>query len=198
MKANNRLVSDIHKMVIIVFIILFMTIPGGCKNAPTQLDPNSAEPKIFVTPETIRLGIAKMTETDIIFRGTGFTPGDSVIIKILNVQKDGKRINIPIAEANVDPNGQFETEMDILVKVAELLRAEIGMDDNFETIIIVKNKPIEAGLYAIKAECMETDKTAECKLQIKSNRYRRFNWYGIGRIRDLCNLAEDNRNRAGA
>ena len=156
MNAKNRLDSYINKIVIIIFMTFFIAIPGS-----------NAEPTISVTPETIRLGIAKTAETDIIFQGKGFTPGDSVFIKILDVHKDGKRIDIPIADSRIDPDGQFKTEMDILVKVAELLRADIGMDDNFENIIIVKNKPIEAGLYSIKAISMESDKTAECKLGIK-------------------------------
>ena len=150
---------------LISIVVIFMLI--GCASSPNEFDSSITGPQIIVEPDTIRLGIAKLTDTQILFKGKGFQPEDSVFIKLLGVKKKDQVINVPIADADVNEKGYFTAKVGLIVKVSELLRAEIGSDDEMETIIIVTQPPISEGVYTARAVSMEFDKEAECKLVIK-------------------------------
>lgn len=136
---------------------------------------------MIVEPSTIRLGVATLTKTSIVFRGKDFDPGDSVFINLTGVKKKDKVVDIPIADGNVDKNGDFTAKVGTLAKVGELLRAQIGENKKMKTIIIVTQPPIPEGVYTAKAVSMESDKTAECKLQVKGPSMidRLKDWLGV-------------------
>ena len=150
---------------LIFFIVIFMFI--GCASSPKEFDPKVSGSQMIVEPGTIRLGIAKLTKTKIVFRGKGFQPEDSVFIKLLGVKKKDQVIDIPIADGNVDQKGYFTAEVGTLVKVGELLRAKLGSNEEMENIIIITQPPIPEGVYTVRAVSMESDKSADCKFIIK-------------------------------
>jgi len=150
---------------LISVFVLFMLM--GCATAQKEFDPAIKGPQMIVEPETIRLGVAKMTKTPIVFKGKGFQPEDSVFINLLGVKTDNKANDVPIADGNVDKNGNFTAKVSTLVKVSQLLRASLGSNEKGENIIIVTQPPIPAGEYTAKAISMESDKRAECKLVVK-------------------------------
>jgi len=139
----------------------------GCASSPKEFDPKIQGPQMVVQPDTIRLGIAKLKDTQIVFKGKSFQPEDSVFIKLLGVEKDGKKVDLPIADGNVDENGNFAAKVSLLVKVSELLRAKIGSNENMETIIIITQPPMPEGVYTAKAVSMESDREAKCELVVK-------------------------------
>jgi len=96
-----------------IFVICFFLIfvlsayPGNT----TDTDIDSGSPQITVEPKTLSLGVATLMRTDIIFRGKGFTQGDSVVVKILDVKKEGSKEGIAVATAKIDYEGRFTTEV---------------------------------------------------------------------------------------
>ena len=169
---------------LISLVVVFMFI--GCASSPKDFDDAIKGPQMIVEPETIRLGIAKLKDTEIVFKGKGFQPEDSVFIELLGVKQNDKTVNIPVADGNVDKNGYFAAKVSILVKVSELLRAKIGSNEKMETIIIVTQPPMPEGVYTAKATSMESDLTAECQLVVKGPSFMdRFkDWIGglLGKI----------------
>ena len=147
------------------FIVIFMF--AGCATAKKEFDPNVTGPQMIVEPETIRLGVAKLMGTEIVFRGKGFEPGDSVFVQLLGVEKKGERVDIPIADGNVDQKGGFTAKVGRITKLTDLLRAKLGMNDKMESILIITQPPIPEGVYTLKAVSTESDKTAECTITIK-------------------------------
>jgi len=146
-------------------VFFFMLI--GCASSPKEFDPNIKGPQMIVEPDTIRLGVARMKDTKILFKGKGFQPEDSVFVKLLGVDKNGEKVDVPIAEGNVDNFGYFTAEVGILVKIAELLRAKLGSNEKMETIVIITQPPIPEGTYTAKAVSMESEKEAQCELVFK-------------------------------
>ena len=149
---------------IFVLVTLFL---WGCATAPKEFNPNIRGPQMIVEPETIRLGIATLKDTPIIFKGKGFLPEDSVFVELMGVKKNDKMVNVPIADGDVDKEGYFVAKVGTLAKISELLRAKLGSNKKMENIIIITQPPIPEGTYTARATSMESDKTAECKLVIK-------------------------------
>ena len=151
---------------ILLLISLFM-MTSGCTHNTQKFNPTQKGPQMIVQPDTIRLGIATLTKTPIIFKGKGFEPNDSVFIKLLNVNIGEKSVDIPIADGTVNSEGYFEAKVGTLAKVNDILRARLGSNEKLENIIIVTGPPIPEGTYKVKAISMESDKTAECEIKIK-------------------------------
>ncbi|MBF0121615.1 MAG: hypothetical protein HQK79_22515, partial [Desulfobacterales bacterium] len=146
--------------------IFFMFV--GCAKAPKQFDPTVQGSQMIVEPETVRVGVAKIMGTNIVFQGKGFQPKDSVFVKLMGVKKGEQTIDIPIADGNVDDQGNFKATVEKLVKVTEFLRANVTLNDQMEQIVVISNPPIPAGTYKVKAESMESKATAEATFTIKN------------------------------
>jgi hypothetical protein len=146
------------------FLILLIV---GCGNAQKEFDPNIKGPQMIAEPNEIRLGIARVMGMEIVFKGQGFQPGDSVFVTLMGVKKREAVVDIPIADGEVDRDGYFKAEIGKLGKISELLRVELGENEKLETIIIVTQPPIPEGVYTARAVSMESDKKAECQLVLK-------------------------------
>jgi hypothetical protein len=157
--------DSLVKAGLISFVFIFMII--GCASSPKEFDPNTTGPQMIVEPDTIRLGVARMKDMKIVFRGKGFQPEDSIFVKLLGVDKNGEKTDVPVADGNVDENGYFKAEVGILVKITELLRAKLGSNEKMENIVIITQPPIPAGTYTAQAVSMESEKEAQCELVIK-------------------------------
>ena len=176
---------------LISIIIIFMVM--GCATAKKEFDPNVKGPQMIIEPETIRLGVAKVMDTQFLLRGKGFQPEDSVFIKILGVKTKDKVVDIPIFDGDVDKDGHFIIKTKsgydltgLAFKIGVLLRAKTGTNKKGETMIVVTQPPISEGVYTLRAVSMESDKTAECKLTIKGPSIldRMKDWIGglLGKI----------------
>jgi hypothetical protein len=171
------------KALTIISLLVFFTIflVSGCLEAVKILDQGIKGPQIIVNPGTIRLGVAKMKGTKIVFSGSGFQPGDSVFIKLLSVPVNGKKADLSVAAADVGKNGTFNAEVGILTKISDFLRAKLGSNEKMENIIIVTKPPMPAGAYTARAVSMLSDKKAECTLNVKGPSMidRLKDWLGV-------------------
>ncbi len=153
----------------------------ACSGPRKSLNDNPCNPRLSVSPGTIRLGVAKLRSTNIIFRGSGFEPDDSVFIKLLDVPVNGKRVDLSIAGADVGQDGSFTAKVGTLTKVSDFLRAEIGSNEKMENIIIITGPPMPLGIYRARAISMLSDKVAEVTLQVKGPSLidRLKDWIGV-------------------
>lgn len=155
-----------------VWIGLMLMIGGGvfpgCANSPKKLDPSITTPQVIVNPESIRLGVAKLMDTIIVFEGSGFKAGDSIFITLLG-PNETKAI---VAEAPIQTDGTFRAElgkssMAKLTKAMEILRADIVPNEKFEPVVVISQPPIPKGVYTVKVTSMLSPLTAETKLEVK-------------------------------
>ena len=144
----------------------FLIVLSGCASPPKKLDPSISGPQVIVNPETIRLGVAKMLDTKIVFEGSGFKPKDSIYIELLGP----KQTKLVVAEALIQTEGTFKAEVSKLTKITEFLRADASfeIEKKYKEFVIVTQPPIPEGIYTAKVACMMSDLIAETKLTVKS------------------------------
>ncbi len=149
-------------------ILVSFLIVAGCSNTPNTLDRSVSNPQVVVNPDSIRLGVAKLMDTVIVFEGSGFKPGDSIFIT-LHGPNDTKAI---VAEAPIQPDGTFKAELGKssiakLTKAMEILKADIVPNEKFEPVVVISQPPIPKGLYTVKVTSMMSPLTAETKMHVK-------------------------------
>lgn len=137
---------------------------SGCAVPAKTLDKSIKGPQVIVNPEKIRLGIATLKDTKIVFSGSGFEPRDSVLIELLDVPLDEEEVNIPVATAHIDKDGTFEAQVGAVTKFSEFIRAKI---DPIENVLIVTRPPMPEGTYTALATSLISDKRAECALNVE-------------------------------
>jgi hypothetical protein len=145
-----------------ITLVCFMMV-SGCSSPPKTLDPSVTEPQVIVNPECIRLGVVKMRDTNIVFEGSGFKPGDSVLITLTGPSET----KVIAAEAPIQKDGTFKATVPPLTKIMELLRADVTFDEKFENVVVISQPPIPKGVYTAKVESMISKQTAETKLSVK-------------------------------
>jgi hypothetical protein len=143
-------------------------ISPGCASPPKTLDRSVPGPQVIVNPGSIRLGVAKLMDTVIVFEGSGFKPGDSIFITLLG-PNETKAI---VAEGPIKPDGTFKVELgkssiNKLTKAMEILKADIVPNEKFEPVVVISQPPIPKGLYTVKVTSMMSSLTAETKLTVK-------------------------------
>jgi len=146
-------------------ILFCLIILSGCSTPPKKLDPSVSGPQMIVNPETVRLGVVKMRDTNIVFEGAGFQakPGESVLITLTGPNET----KVIVAEAPVQQNGTFKAPVPPLTKIMEFLRADVTFDEKFENVVVISQPPIPKGVYTAKVESMMSKQTAETKLNVK-------------------------------
>ncbi|MEE8300408.1 MAG: hypothetical protein V3R28_03785 [Desulfatiglandales bacterium] len=154
---------------------------SGCSEPVKTLNKEINYPQVIVNPGEVRLGVAKLRATKIVFSGSGFEPGDSIFIKLLNVPVNERKIDLPIASANIDEDGVFHATVGTLTKISDFLRAEIGSNKKLENIIIITGPPMPLGTYTARAISMLSDREAECTLKVKGPSLidRIKDWIGV-------------------
>ena len=158
---NNHQKISLWKLTILACLI----IVSGCASPPKTLDPSISGPQLIVNPETVRLGVVKMRDTNIVFEGSGFQAkaGDSVLI-ILTGPNETKVI---AAEAPIQQNGTFKATVPPLTKIMEFLKADVTFNEKFENVVVISQPPIPKGVYKAKVESMISKETTETKLTVK-------------------------------
>ena len=158
--------SDLKKVISSSLVVLFcLIILSGCSSPPKKLDPSISGPQLIVNPETVRLGVVKMRDTNIVFEGSGFqtNPGDSVLITLIGPNET----KVIAAEAPIQQNGTFKAAVPPLTKIMEFLRADVKFDEKFENVVVISKPPIPKGVYMAKVQSMLSKQTAETKLTVK-------------------------------
>jgi hypothetical protein len=158
-------------MVWVCFVLIVagsVFISPGCASPPKTLDRSVPGPQVIVNPGSIRLGVAKLMDTVIVFEGSGFKPGDSIFITLLG-PNETKAI---VAEGPIKPDGTFKVELgkssiNKLTKAMEILRADIVPNEKFEPVVVISQPPIPKGIYTVKVTSMMSPLTAETKLEVK-------------------------------
>jgi hypothetical protein len=152
-------------MVLVCLISAYLFTLSGCPSPPKQLDHSKSGPQVIVNPESIRLGVAKVLDTIIVFEGSGFKPKESIFIGLLGPDQT----KLIVAEAIIQPDGTFKAEVSKLTKITEILRADASFEINkkYKEFIIITQPPIPEGVYTAKVTCMSSDMTAETKLNVK-------------------------------
>jgi hypothetical protein len=143
-------------------------ISPGCASPPKTLDRSITGPQVIVNPDSIRLGVAKLMDTIIVFEGSGFKPGDSMFITLIG-PNETKAI---VAEGPIKPDGTFKVELgkssiNKLTKAMEILKADIVSNEKFEPVVVISQPPIPKGVYTLKVTSMLSNLTAEAKLMVK-------------------------------
>ena len=155
------------KTIFLALAVTSLAFVFGCASAPRDFDPNLKGAQLIVDPECISLGVARVLGTPISFKGKGFKPGDSVFISLLGVEKGGKKVDVPLADAAVDKDGSFVAKVATLSKVTEILRADMGSNAKNENIVIISKPPIPEGTYTARAVSMESDIKADTTFTVK-------------------------------
>jgi hypothetical protein len=163
MKKNLRGSVGIGVLLVASIFLLI----SGCAEQAKALNPGMKDPQLIVNPESIRLGVAKVMETDIVFSGSGFEPGDSVFIKLLGVPVNGEKKDLAIASADVEKDGTFNAPVGKLTKASDFLRAEIGENKKGKPAPVISQPPMPAGTYTAQAVSMLSDIKAQCTLEVK-------------------------------
>jgi len=165
-------------------IIAGIFVLSSCSKPSQTLDRSISGPQVIANPDTLRLGVAKVMDTEIVFEGAGFKPGDSVLITLMGP----KEAKVFAAEGPINPDGTFVAKVSKLTRAMEILRAEIGFDENFRDYIIITQPPIPEGVYTAKAQSMISKGTAETKLNVQAPIWidRLKDWIGrlTGKIKD--------------
>jgi len=156
--SNQQKVNFWKLMIFGCLIVVF-----GCASPPKTLDPSISGPQLIVNPETVRLGVVKMRDTNIVFEGSGFQSGDSVLITLIG-PNDTKVI---AAEAPIKPEGTFKATVPPLTKIMEFLRADVTFNEKFQNVVLISQPPIPKGIYKAKVESMISKQTAETNLTVK-------------------------------
>jgi hypothetical protein len=162
-KQKNRFPAIFFIIVLILTTGLFFL--SGCKGA-NKLNPEVSDPQIIVNPDNIRMGVAHVTKTEIVFQGSGFQPDDSVFISLVGPD-DTK---VALADAKVYPDGKFTAKVTPLAKVTGILKANItgtfSTDGTYNQILVITRDPIPAGAYTAVATGMISNQQAEVKFTI--------------------------------
>ncbi len=142
-----------------------LIIVSGCASPPKTLNPSISGPQVIVNPETVRLGVVKMRDTNIVFEGAGFQAKaeDSVLITL----KGPNEIKVIAAEASIKPDGTFKAPVPALTKIMEFLKADVTFNEKFQNVVVISQPPIPKGVYTAKVESMISKQTAETKLTVK-------------------------------
>lgn len=161
---NSPKKMSFWSLIVLVSFLLVL----GCSNPPKTLDRTVTGPQVIINPGSIRLGVAKLMDTIIVFEGSGFKPGDSMFISLIG-PNETKAI---VAEGPIKPDGTFKVELgkssiNKLTKAMEILRADIVPNEKFEPVVVISQPPIPKGVYTVKVTSMLSPLTAETKLTVK-------------------------------
>ncbi len=163
-KTGRKVASEMIKMKLFRCLLLFMLLAWswGCAGEQRTLNPMGQGTQVVVNPGVIRLGVVKLRDTNIVFEGSGFKPGDSIFITLFGPQDT----QVIVAEAAVDSQGTFKAVVPPLTKIMEILRADVILDENFQNVVVITRPPIPEGVYKARVTSMFSKITAETEMTI--------------------------------
>lgn len=126
-----------------------------------------ATPQVTVTPSSLSLGYSNVAQTDIVIEGSDFPttePGDTVLVTFYGPNST----QLPLATTAIKPDGSFKASVNALIRIMEILRADVRSNENLDSVIVVSRPTIPAGQYTVKAESVLTGVVAESKFEFKA------------------------------
>ena len=163
MRQKNEASKILFLTVLIITAGVFLL--SGCKGA-NKLNPEVTGPQLVVNPDTIRLGVAHVTGTEIVFEGSGFEPDDAVFISLTGP----KDLKVVVAHSKIYKDGTFMAKVTPLAKVTGILKANItgtyAVDGKYNQILVITQDPIPAGVYTAVATGMLSNQSAEVEFTV--------------------------------
>lgn len=144
-------------------ILTCFVIVWACTSTPKTLDTTISGPQVIVNPETVRLSVSKLKDTNIVFEGSGFKSGDSILVTLLGPNET----RVYVAEAPIKPDGTFKAAVSPLTRFMEILRADVTFNEKFQNVVVISLPPIPEGVYTARVGTMISKQTAETKLTVK-------------------------------
>lgn len=171
--------------------VLLLAFTLGCSTAPKALDRSFSGPQLVMNPQVIPLGVAKLMDTNIVFEGSGFKPGDTVFVSLIG-QKD---VNTSLVLTKVEANGTFRAEVGQssqakLAKITGILRANIVTNEAFDSVVVLTRPTIPAGAYTARAASLFSSLTAETPVTVAEPTFLNRIMDGIA---DMLGKIEDKR-----
>ncbi|OHE21465.1 MAG: hypothetical protein A2Z43_05320 [Syntrophobacterales bacterium RBG_19FT_COMBO_59_10] len=163
--------------------VVFLIFTLGCSAAPKVLDRSLSGPQLVMNPQVIPLGVAKLMDTNIVFEGSGFKPGDSVFVSLI-----GKNdVNTSLVLAKVEQDGTFRAEVGQsslakLAKITGILRANVRTNEKFDSVVVLTGPTIPAGAYTARATSLLSPLTAEIPVTVAAPTFLNRIVDGIGGI----------------
>ncbi len=179
MKGKNKRITIFICLSLFIILMTFFLL-WGCKGA-NKLNPDIDTPQMVVNPDAIRLGVAHVTGTDIVFEGSGFQPEDSVFIILIGPDNT----QVVIADGKIYRDGTFRAQATPLAKITGILKANItgtyNVDGTYNQILVITRDPIPPGVYTAHAHGMISDQHAETTFTIRkpSLTDRMKDWLGV-------------------
>jgi hypothetical protein len=151
----------------VVTVVAFVIFTLGCSTPPKALDRSFSGPQLVMNPQVIPLGVAKLMDTNIIFEGSGFKPGDTVFVSLIG-QKD---VNTSLTLTKVQADGTFRAEVGQsslakLAKITGILQANIVTNEKFDQVVVLTRPTIPAGAYTVRATSLFAPLTAEIPVTV--------------------------------
>ena len=157
----------LQKFRLSVFIaVASLVFTLGCSTPPKVLDRSFSGPQLVMNPQVIPLGVAKLMDTNIVFEGSGFKPGDSVFVSLI-----GQDVNTSLTLTKVQQDGTFRAEVGQsslakLAKVTGILRANVATNEKFDSVVVLTQPTIPAGAYVARATSLLSPLTAETPVTV--------------------------------
>ena len=149
-----------------IMMIIALMIIAGCGSEvtkPKDFDSAVEGPQLIVEPDVIRLGVAKLVGTEIIFRGKGFDPDEKIMVVLSGNEEDNREISVPVGFGKADENGLFRAVVEKREKIFNILRADVNFGEKGASIVIM-GPPIPTGTYTAEAFGYNSEKKASCTL----------------------------------
>ncbi|MBI9087409.1 MAG: hypothetical protein JEZ11_27715 [Desulfobacterales bacterium] len=155
----------------IVIFIFGLALSGliltttGCSGPSHLLDAGLSGPQLVVNPDTIRLGVAKVMKTVVVFEGMGFEPEEKVMVVLAGTETANREVVVPMGFGVADPQGRFTIEVEKTMKIYNLLNADVTFGDK-GAIVLVSDPPVPTGVYEAKATGYQSSRSATCRLTL--------------------------------
>lgn len=185
-----RRTKGVSRVLVLAGLLFFgaTLLLAGCATQPQALDPAVTDPQLIVEPTSISLGVATLAGTDIVFKGSGFRPEDTVFVTLYGPEDT----ELAVADGVVGADGTFSAQVGLLSKVVGILRAGIvqSFDEEGNPVqyMHLTEPTIPAGLYTARAYSMLTDRYADTELLVRhpSGVDNLKDWLGgkLGKIKD--------------
>ena len=121
--------------------------------------PGTQKPSLKTEPTAVDMNPRAMAGMKII--GSGFKAGDRIEIALIGADK-GK--DVPVAFAEADEKGAFETKMNMLSILQGIFHFKFTRGKPAPN---PKNPPLSPGLYVMQASSWDSKLKATCSLEIK-------------------------------
>ena len=162
----NSYAKHACRSVFFLFAVLaLLSLAAGCGGPVHRLDETLAGPQLVVNPDVLRLGVAKVLKTDIVFSGAGFSPEEKIMVVLRGDDPGTKDAVVPLGYGTADARGRFTVTVEKKMKIYNLLNADVTFGEK-GAIVLVSGPPVPAGDYTARATGYSSDRRAACTMTL--------------------------------